>query len=204
MTHRGAFAMRSGSTASWAVPANTSKLIATACGCVRPALTMATPATIPQGTMPTRSPTEARPPSRRAETCARCISGLEDSIASFKPTSHGNVRLSWHSSYTMPFELIHEMDRQARSVTNCRKLAEGVELFDYCAKIPEGVKFIDFRAMVPLTAKQEVGRFAATHKEGGGPHECICVRPDSRHHFGGACACRLPRKKGQASRRRRR
>src|SRR2546427_1765566 len=44
---------------SWAVPANTSTLIATACGCVSPALTIATPATTPQGTMPTRSPTRS-------------------------------------------------------------------------------------------------------------------------------------------------
>jgi len=61
------------------------------------------------------------------------------------------------------------MDRQAGSVTNCRKLAEGVEFFDCCEKIPEGGKFFDFRAMVPLTAKQEVGRFAATHKGGRTP-----------------------------------
>ena len=60
------------------------------------------------------------------------------------------------------------MDRQAGSVTNCRKLAEGVEFFDYCKKIPEGGKFFDFRVIVPLTAKQEVGRFASTQK-GGGP-----------------------------------
>jgi len=61
------------------------------------------------------------------------------------------------------------MDRQAGSVTNCRKLVEGVEFFDYCEKIPEGGKFFDFRAMVPLTAKPEVGRFAATHKGGRTP-----------------------------------
>src|SRR5438876_920454 len=53
-----------------AVPANTSTLIATACTFVRPALTIATPATIPQGTMPTRSPAEARAPSRSAEISA--------------------------------------------------------------------------------------------------------------------------------------
>src|SRR2546422_1821223 len=95
------------------------------------------------------------------------------------------------------------MDRQAGSVTNCRKLAEGVEFFDYCKKIPEGGKFFDFRVMVPLTAKEEVGRFAPTQK-GGGPHEHIRVRPDSRYHFGGACACRLSWEKEQEARRRRR
>src|SRR6267378_1282182 len=48
------------------------------------------------------------------------------------------------------------MDRQAGSVTNCRKLAEGVEFFD-------------FRAKMPLTAMREVGRFAATHERGEDP-----------------------------------
>src|SRR5207247_4979537 len=82
--------MRSGSTASWAVPANTSTLIATACGCVRPALTIATPATIPQGTMPTRSATEARAPSRSAEISSRCIFHLDDAVARIKAMSRGH------------------------------------------------------------------------------------------------------------------
>src|SRR2546430_7985619 len=60
------------------------------------------------------------------------------------------------------------MDREAGSVTNCRKLAEGVELFDCCRKLPEGAGFFDFRAKMPLTAMREVGRFAATQK-GRGP-----------------------------------
>src|SRR3989442_1789130 len=61
------------------------------------------------------------------------------------------------------------MDRQAGSVTNCRKLADGVEFFDYCEKFPEGIGFFDFRAKMPLTAMREVGRFAATHKRGEDP-----------------------------------
>src|SRR5207249_4783754 len=61
------------------------------------------------------------------------------------------------------------MDRQAGSVTNCRKLADGVEFFDYCEKLPEGIGFFDFRAKMPLTAMREVGRFAATHKRGEDP-----------------------------------
>src|SRR5467141_1624508 len=61
------------------------------------------------------------------------------------------------------------MDRQAGSVTNCRKLADGVEFFDYCEKLPEGVGFFDFRAKMPLTAMRQVGRFAATPKRGEDP-----------------------------------
>src|SRR6267154_655803 len=61
------------------------------------------------------------------------------------------------------------MDRPARSVTNCRKLAEGVEFFDCCEKLPEGAGFFDFRAKMPLTAMRQVGRFAATPKRGEDP-----------------------------------
>src|SRR6267378_1737277 len=61
------------------------------------------------------------------------------------------------------------MDRPARSVTNCRKLAEGVEFFDCCGKLPEGAGFFDFRAKMPLTAMRQVGRFAATPKRGEDP-----------------------------------
>jgi len=41
------------------------------------------------------------------------------------------------------------MDRQAGSVTNCRKLAEGVEFFDCCEKLPEGVAFFGTCVKVP-------------------------------------------------------
>src|SRR5256885_4850868 len=60
------------------------------------------------------------------------------------------------------------MNRQAGSVTNCRKLAEGVELFDCRGKLPEGASFFDFRAKMPLTAMREVVRSAPT-QNGRGP-----------------------------------
>src|SRR5262249_6085555 len=63
--------MRSGSTASWAEPANTITPMAAAWTLLNPAAVIATPATIPQGMMPTRSGTAARAPSRKAETSSR-------------------------------------------------------------------------------------------------------------------------------------
>src|SRR6266513_3296999 len=96
--------MRSGSTASWAVPANTSTLIATACGCVRPALTIATPATIPQGTIPTRSPAEARAPSRSSEICSRCIFRFDDPVASSQCHAEKSAHQGVHDTQRPPGE----------------------------------------------------------------------------------------------------
>jgi hypothetical protein len=65
MTQIGACAAISGSEASWAEPANTIKVMPSACGTVRPLLTMAMPTTRPQAPMPNSVGVPTFRPSRQ-------------------------------------------------------------------------------------------------------------------------------------------
>src|SRR2546427_6363474 len=199
--------MRSGRTASWAVPANTSTLIATACACVRPALTIATPATTPQGTMPTRSAAEARAPLRSAESCSRGIFRLDEPVARIKPISRGNsARHGIHDTQRAPSDSTEwACDKgPTRAVAQDNKTAiASLRNLDKLRKNTGRRRVFRFPRQDAFDGNAGSGKICGNTQKGGGPHEHIRVHANSRHHFGGACACRMSREKEQTSRRRR-
>ena len=69
MTHSGAPLLIKGSTASWALPANTSNDISTISGSGMPLLPMATPVIRPQAAMPRAVPSMSRAPRENSGCC---------------------------------------------------------------------------------------------------------------------------------------
>src|SRR5262245_57511445 len=89
-------------------------LIATACSWVRPAPTMATPATMPQGTMPTMRGAAARAPARSESACSRCIIGKDKRAARGGPCVRGSLFLE------VAVEHLDELVRREKSLAPLR------------------------------------------------------------------------------------